>query len=70
MMTHFYRHYVYAGGGVKLEKPEEQGYIFILADGSLEVGTEDDYYGGTVSAADARALALAILERIDDAKTR
>lgn len=63
MTVLWYRDTVFAGGGKKLPKPEEQGYIMLSEDGSLDVCPEDDYYNGKVSAADARALALAILGR-------
>lgn len=57
----WYTFLVYAGGGKKLDRPERNGTIVLHDDGSLEIEPGDDYYGGSVTAVDARALALEIL---------
>ena len=59
----WYRDTQYAAGGKKLPKPEQQGILIVNEDGTLDVCPDDDYYGGKISAADARGLALEILAR-------
>lgn len=59
----FFSEYVYAGGGKKLDRPVRHGAITLNPDGTLDVSPDDDYYGGRVSAADARTLAFAILAK-------
>jgi len=63
MIVEWFSDVVYAGGGKKLPRPERHGLISLNEDGALEVMPDDDYYGGRVSAEDARKLALAILAR-------
>jgi hypothetical protein len=56
---------VYMGGGAKRDKPRSGGAL-CLSDAGLEVETEDDFYGGTISKTDAVELARAILARFGE----
>lgn len=52
---------VYAGGGAKLKRPVNHGYILLREDGGLDVCPDDDYYSGELDAKEAIKLARAIL---------